>query len=174
MRLSNDATLSCASCHNPASGFSDGRKHSTGVGGKLGQRNAPTVLNAAYSPVQFWDGRAPSLEEQAAGPIANPIEMNQAHDVCVSKLGADSSYKAAFERAFGPGPVTMGKLKDAIASFERTLISGNSRFDRYQFGGDKGALNAAEIRGLQIFRDDKRGDCASCHTIGDKYALFTD
>ena len=174
VKLSADASLACASCHNPTLGFSDGRKDSTGVGGKLGHRNAPTVLNAAYSPRQFWDGRAPSLEEQAGGPIANPIEMNQAHDVCVSKLDSDPSYKAAFESAFGPGPVTIGKLEDALASFERTLISGNSRFDRYQYGGDKHALKAAEIRGLEIFRDEKRGDCASCHTIGDKYALFTD
>lgn len=174
VKLSGDGSLACASCHNPSLGFSDGRKHSTGVGGKLGQRNAPTVLNAAYSPVQFWDGRAPSLEQQAAGPIANPIEMNQAHDVCVSKLGADPSYKAAFERAFGPGPVTMGKLEEAVASFERTLVSGDSRFDRYEYGGDKHALNAAEIRGLAIFRDKDKGDCSSCHTIGDKYALFTD
>ena len=124
--------------------------------------------------MQFWDGRAPTLEEQAAGPIANPIEMNQAHDVCVSKLDADASYRADFERAFGAGPVTIGKLKDAVASFERTLISGNSRFDRYEYGGDRQALNAAEIRGLTIFRDEHKGDCASCHTIGDKYALFTD
>jgi cytochrome c peroxidase len=174
VKLSSDGTLACASCHNPALGFSDRRKHSTGVGGKLGQRNAPTVVNAAYSTSQFWDGRAPSLEEQAGGPIANPIEMNQAHDICVSKLDADHSYKADFERAFGPGPVTIGKLKEAVASFERTLISGDSRFDRYEFGGDKHALNATEIRGLEIFRDEKRGDCASCHTIGDKYALFTD
>ena len=174
VKLSGDATLACASCHNPTLGFSDRRKHSTGVGGKLGQRNAPTVLNAAYSPVQFWDGRARSLEEQAGGPIANPIEMNQGHDVCVSTLESDASYKAAFDRAFGPGPITMGKLQDAIASFERTLISGNSRFDRYEFGGDRHALSAAEIRGLEIFRDEKRGDCAACHSIGEKFALFTD
>ena len=174
VKLSNNATLSCASCHNPALRFTDGQKHSTGVGGKLGTRNAPTLLNAAFSPAQFWDGRAQSLEEQAGSPIANPLEMDQAHDVCVSKLGGDSSYKPDFERAFGKGPITIGKIEEAIASFERTLLSGNSRFDRYEYGGDKGALTAAEIRGLEIFRDEKRGDCASCHTIGDKYALFTD
>lgn len=174
VKLSSDASLACASCHNPTLGFSDGRKHSTGVAGKLGQRNAPTVLNAAYSPAQFWDGRAHSLEDQAGGPIANPIEMNQAHDVCVSMLDGDPSYRSEFQRAFGPGPITIGKLEGAVASFERTLISGNSRFDRYRFGGDKHALNAAEIRGLEIFQDKNRGDCASCHLIGDKYALFTD
>jgi cytochrome c peroxidase len=174
VRLSSDGSLSCASCHNPGLGFSDGRRHSTGFGGKFGTRNAPTVLNAAYSPTQFWDGRAPSLEEQAGGPIANPIEMNQAHDVCASKLDDDPAYKAAFREAFGPGPVTMAKLKEAVASFERTLLSGNSRFDRYEFGGDKQALSPPEIRGLAIFRDQNTGDCAACHTIDQKFALFTD
>src|SRR5215472_7732655 len=163
VRLSSDGSLSCASCHNPGLGFSDGRRHSAGFGGKFGTRNAPTVLNAAYSPAQFWDGRAPTLEEQAGGPIANPIEMNQAHDACVSKLDADPSYQAAFREAFGPGPVTMAKLKESVASFERTLLSGNSRFDRYQFNGDKQALSPAEIRGLAIFRDETKGDCSSCH-----------
>ena len=149
-------------------------KYGTGVGGKTGTRNAPTLINAAYVPSQFWDGRAPSLEEQAGGPMANPIEMNQAHDVIVSKLQADSSYLADFEKVFGPGPVTIGRVKNAIASFERTLISGNSPFDRYQYGGDKKALSPAAIRGLEIFRDKSRGNCVACHTIGEKYALFTD
>jgi cytochrome c peroxidase len=173
-RLSLDNTLACASCHNPLLDFSDGRKHSTGVGGKVGIRNAPTLVNAAYVPEQFWDGRAHSLEEQAGGPMANPIEMNQAHEVTVSKLQADPRYKAQFEKAFGPGPVTIGKVTTALASFERTLISGNSLFDRYEFGGDKNALSPAAIRGLRIFRDPKRGNCATCHTIDTKYALFTD
>jgi cytochrome c peroxidase len=173
-KLSADLSLSCASCHNPLMGFTDGRRHSKGVDGKIGSRNAPTVINTAYSPVQFWDGRASSLEEQAGGPIANPIEMNQTHDVCVSRLAADASYKADFEKAFGPGAVTIGKVENAIASFERTLISGNSSFDLYEFGGDKNALRPTAIRGLAIFRDKKKGNCATCHTIGEKYALFTD
>jgi len=173
-KLSADGSLMCASCHNPLLGFTDGRKHSMGVGGKLGIRNAPTVVNAAYFSAQFWDGRAPDLEEQAGGPIANPIEMNLAHDVVVSKLQADPYYQAAFGKAFGPGPVTMGRVKNAIASFERTLISGNSPFDRYEYGGDKQALSKAAIRGLARFRDRTKGNCAACHTIGEKYALFTD
>jgi cytochrome c peroxidase len=174
VRLSSDASLSCASCHSPTEGFADRRRHSIGFGGKSGSRNAPTVLNAAYSPRQFWDGRASTLEDQAGGPIANPIEMNQTHDVCASTIDSDPTYKAAFIKAFGPGPVTIGKLEAAVASFERTLISGNSRFDRYEYGGDKSALSAAEIRGLAIFRDETKGDCASCHSIDSKYALFTD
>jgi cytochrome c peroxidase len=173
-RLSMDNTLACASCHNPLFGFTDGQKHSTGVGGKIGIRNAPTLVNAAYVPAQFWDGRAHSLEEQAGGPMANPIEMNQAHEVTVSKLAADPVYRAQFARAFGPGPVTIGKVTTALAAFERTLISGDSPFDQYEFGGNKNALSPAAIRGLAIFRDPKRGNCAACHTIDKTYALFTD
>jgi cytochrome c peroxidase len=173
-KLSRDNTLACASCHNPLLGFTDGQKHSTGVGGKIGTRNAPTVINAAYFPSQFWDGRASSLEDQADKPIANPIEMGQGHDVWVAKLDADPVYKAEFQKAFGPGPATIGKVTSALASFERTIISGNSPFDRYQYGGDKKALSPAAVRGLAIFRDPKRGNCTACHTIGEKYALFSD
>ena len=173
-KLSMNDTVSCASCHNPRSGFADGLKTSRGIDGKTGTRNAPTVLNAAYAPIQFWDGRAASLEEQSAGPISNPLEMNQGHDVCVAKLEADPTYQAQFTKAFGPGAITIGKVQKAIASFERTLLSGNSPFDRYEFGGDKSALSPAAIRGLEIFRDPKRGNCVTCHTIDRNYALFTD
>jgi cytochrome c peroxidase len=173
-RLSRDNTLACASCHNPLLGFTDGQKHSTGVGGKIGTRNAPTVINAAYFPSQFWDGRASSLEDQADKPIANPIEMDQGHDVWVAKLDADPVYKTEFQKAFGRGPATIGKVTSALATFERTILSGNSPFDRYQYGGDKKALSPAAVRGLAIFRDPKRGNCTACHTIGEKYALFSD
>lgn len=173
-KLSGDGTLSCASCHNPQTSFSDPRKHSLGFNGQAGTRNAPPVVNAAYVAVQFWDGRAASLEDQAGGPIANPVEMNLSHDVVVSRLEADAEYRAAFAKAFGPGPVTIGKVKNALAAFERTLISGNSPFDRYQYGGDKKALSESAIRGLAVFRDTQEGNCAVCHTISDKYALFTD
>jgi cytochrome c peroxidase len=173
-RLSGDNSLSCSSCHNPTLGFTDHQKHSVGMGGKIGTRNAPTVVNAAYSHFQFWDGRAPSLEEQAAGPIANPIEMNQTHDVSVSKLAADPVYQALFKEAFGPGPVTIGKVEKALASFERTVLSGDSPFDRYQYGGDKTAMTPAAIRGLAIFTDKDKGNCVTCHTIEKDYALFTD
>jgi cytochrome c peroxidase len=173
-RLSRDHTVACASCHNPLIGFTDGRRNSLGVGGRTGTRNAPTVVNAAYMPLQFWDGRAASLEEQAAGPISNPVEMDQGHDIWVSNLDADPSYRAAFQKAFGPGPATLGRVEKAIASFERTLVSGNSPFDRYQYGGDKHALSPAAIRGLSVFLDPRRGNCAACHTISGNYALFTD
>ena len=173
-KLSHDNTVACASCHSPTLGFADGRKVSTGVAGKIGTRNSPTVTNAAYSPILFWDGRAPSLEEQAAGPIANPVEMNLPHEQLEGRLNDDATYVALFAKAFGPGRITIDKIKKSIAAFERTVISGNSAFDRYHYGGDKTAMNAAAIRGLEIFRDAKRGNCAVCHTIEEKHALFSD
>jgi cytochrome c peroxidase len=174
VRLSRDSTVSCASCHSPELHFSDGQPLAKGVGGQLGARNSPTVLNAAYSTFQFWDGRAASLEKQAGGPIADPKEMNLPHDVCVAKLNSDQEYRDQFAKVFGSGQITMDKVEKAVASFERTLLSGNSPFDRYQYGGDRTALSAEAIRGLAIFTDKNRGNCATCHTIGEKYALFTD
>lgn len=173
-QLSGDNTIACSNCHNPALFFTDGSRVSTGVGGKTGTRNAPTVLNAAYNPLQFWDGRAKSLEDQAGGPIQNPVEMNQPHAVMVAKIGKLPEYQPAFDKAFGPGPITIEKVEMAIAAFERTLLSGNSPFDRYQYGGDKSALSASAIRGLAIFRDKQKGNCVTCHTIEDHYALFSD
>ncbi|MFN7933425.1 MAG: cytochrome c peroxidase [Bryobacteraceae bacterium] len=173
-KLSRDNTVSCASCHSPSLGFADGKKVSSGVDGKTGARNAPTVWNAAFASAQFWDGRASSLEEQAAGPIANPIEMDLAHEQLEGRLNGDPAYGALFTRAFGPGRITIEKVKKAIASFERTIVSGNAPFDRYQFGGDKKALNESAIRGLAIFQDPKRGNCAVCHTIEKTHALFSD
>jgi cytochrome c peroxidase len=174
VKLSADDTLSCSSCHNPALDFTDGRRVAQGVRGQLGTRNTPTILNAAYNHTQFWDGRAPDLENQAGAPIENPLEMSQSHDAAVTKLNASPFYRREFANAFGPGPVTIRKAEMAVASFERTLISGNSAFDRYQFGGDKNAMSAAAIRGLAIFKDKQRGNCAVCHTIEKTYALFTD
>ena len=173
-RLSKDNSVSCASCHSPTLGFTDGRRFALGVGGTIGVRNAPTLLNAAYSRFQFWDGRASSLEEQSGVPMADPIEMNQPHEVSVSKIGDDPAYSSEFVQAFGPGKVTLVKIQKSLASFERTLLSGDSAFDRYEFGGNKSALTPAEIHGLEIFRDPKRGNCAVCHTIDKDYALFTD
>jgi len=172
--LSVDNTIACASCHSPASGFTDPKPFSVGTGGKAGGRHAPTVLNAAYNAVQFWDGRAPSLEKQAEGPVQNPVEMANALPAVERKLTADAAYRAEFEKAFGPGPITYEKVEQAIASFERTVISGNSPFDRYFYGGDKSALSPSARRGLEVFRNPKKGNCAACHTIGETYALFTD
>lgn len=173
-RLSRDRTISCASCHDAATAFADPRRFSIGVDGKTGNRNAPPVLNAAFHPVQFWDGRAASLEEQAGGPIANPLEMNLSHEEAVARIQGDAAYQARFEQAFGTGPVTMDKITKAIASFERTLVSGDSPFDRYQYGHDTLALSPAAARGLAVFRDPQRGNCATCHLIGAESALLTD
>ena len=173
-KLSVDNTISCASCHHPLLGFGDGKPVSDGVKGGKGNRNAPVVMNSAYFTLQFWDGRAPSLEKQAEGPVANPIEMGMTHEGVVERLTGDAAYKAEFEKAFGPGPVTYEKVGKAIASFERTVISGNSPFDRYQYGGDKKAMSAAAIRGLEVFKNPAKGNCAVCHTIEEKHALFMD
>ena len=173
-KLSSDETISCANCHRPEAYFTDGLTVAKGVGGQLGPRNTPSAVNAAYSAAQFWDGRAATLEEQAAGPIENPKEMNLPHEVCVARLEADAGYREAFAKVFGPGPVTMDKVGKAIASFERTLLSGNSPFDRYRYGGEKAAMSPSAIRGMAIFTDKGRGNCATCHTIGETYALFSD
>ena len=173
-KLSTNDVLSCASCHNPQFGFSDGQRVSTGVEGKTGKRNAPTVLNAAYGANQFWDGRATSLEEQSAGPIANPIEMNQKHDVCVSRLNEDPAYVAEFEKAFGPGPITMGKIQKALASFDVRRSAAIPRSIDIEYGGRQDCASPAAIRGLAIFKDKNKGNCVTCHTIDSKHALFTD
>jgi cytochrome c peroxidase len=177
--LSIDNTVSCASCHDPRKGFTDGQPVSAGVGGKKGNRNAPTVINAAYAAPLFWDGRAASLEAQAAGPIVNPVEMAHTFEGVEKSLNQNAELRAMFEAAFGPAPdgrppVTMARITAAIAAFERTVLRGNSPFDRYQYGGDKSAMSPAAVRGLAVFRDPKKGNCAVCHTIEEKYALFTD
>ena len=172
--LSKDSSVSCATCHSPALGFSDGQPVSAGINKQKGGRNAPTVINSAYSPLQFWDGRAPSLEEQAGGPMQNPIEMGHTIEGINQLLADNPKYKPAFDKAFGPGPVTFEKVKMAIATFERTVLSGNSPFDKYMYGGDKKAMSAAAVRGLEVFRNPKKGNCAVCHTIEKDHALFTD
>ena len=168
--LSVDDTVACASCHHPDFGFTDGKPVSEGVNGQKGGRNAPTVFNVAYFATQFWDGRAPNLEKQAEGPVQNPIEMAHTLEGVEQKLTADPTYQAEFEKAFGPGPITYAKVEKAIASFERTVISGNSPFDRYFYGGDETALSEAAKRGLEILRNPQKGNCTACHPIG----LFTD
>jgi cytochrome c peroxidase len=172
--LSVDRTLSCASCHDPELAFQDGQPVSTGVHKKKGSRNAPTILNAAFNKVQFWDGRADSLEAQVSGPMLNSLEMGHTLQGVERSVASDAELPPMFVKAFGPGPPTMEKITKAIASFERTLVSGNSPFDRYQYGVDKTALSASAQRGLEVFRNPAKGNCAVCHTIEDKYALFSD
>ena len=173
-RISVDNSLSCASCHDPRDYFTDGKNVSSGVRGALGTRNAPTILNAAYMPFQFWDGRASTLEEQAAFPIANPVEMSQPHAADVSRLGNDPAYRVLFRKSFGSDAVTIGRVEAALASFERTALSGNSAFDQYRYKGHGGALTPAQLRGFFVFLDPARGNCAACHSVGGSSALFTD
>lgn len=173
-QLSLDSTISCASCHGPQTGFSDARSVSVGVGGKTGTRHSPTVINSAYSGLQFWDGRAASLEEQAVGPIANPVEMAHSLDGVVKRVQADATYREPFKKAWGTDQITIDMVAKSIASFERTVIAGDSPFDRFYYGHDKNALSPAAQRGLKIFTDPKKANCQVCHTIGQTYALFTD
>lgn len=172
--LSVDNTVSCASCHSPAMAFADGRPLPEGVRQQKGRRNAPSLLNVAYREDFFWDGRSPSLEAQAEEPVKNPIEMAHTLRGVEDRLNADAGYRAAFVRTFGPGPVTYEEVGKAIASFERTLLCGNSAFDRYFYGQDPSALSESAKRGLEIFRNPAEGNCETCHSIGEKYALFTD
>jgi cytochrome c peroxidase len=144
------------------------------VGGAIGVRNAPTILNAAFLRFQFWDGRASSLEQQAASPISDPIEMAEQSDVSLGELNADPTYRAMAAKAFGSPSLDLVRIEKSLASFERTLLSGDSAFDRYRYGGDPGALSPAQVRGLAVFEDPHRGNCASCHTLHQHYALFTD
>lgn len=173
-RVSVDGTMSCASCHDPRDYFTDGKDISRGVRGALGKRNAPTILNAAYLPFQFWDGRAITLEKQAAFPIADPAEMSQPHAADVSKLGDDPAYRAMFRKSFGTDTVTIERVEAALASFERTALSGNSAFDRFQYGGDRTALTPAQQRGLQVYADPNRGNCTACHIMGPTTSVLTD
>ena len=172
--LSVDGTVSCATCHSPGLGFTDGKPVSNGVQNKTGTRSAPTVINSAYNELQFWDGRAPSLEKQAEGPMANPVEMAHSLPGVVDHLQKDSSYRAQFKQAWGTDQITIDMVTKSIASFERTVLSGNSPFDRFYYGGDKKALSASAQRGLKVFQNPKRGNCAVCHTIDKNYALFCD
>lgn len=128
-RLSADSTVSCASCHHPDNGFAKDTQFGVGIGNQQGGRNSPVSYNRILSGLQFWDGRAESLEAQAIGPIANPIEMGNTHDACVADLDKIPGYKLQFETIFGKGPVTIDKVAIAIAAFERAIVSGPSPFD---------------------------------------------
>jgi len=174
-RFSADGTISCAHCHKPELAFQDGLPVSEGIGDQKGTRNAPTVINAAYFITQFWDGRRKTLEVQSKDPFVNPIEHGlKDHKPIVDIVRGNRDYQQRFRQAFGlePSQITIDHVAQAIASFERTVVAGDSHFDRYQFGGDKNALSASAIRGLAIFHG--KGRCASCHVIEGSTALFTD
>lgn len=169
--LSADGSVSCASCHRPDHFFSDQPARSAGTLGLEGARNAGSVLNAAYSPFLLSDGRATSLEDQVQYPVANPLEMNNTQESVVSYLGGQPSYAPLFVRAFGDALVTWERVTDALASFERTLVSGNSPFDRF-IAGDVAAISPAARRGWDLFRGE--AGCISCHTFNSVRPFFSD
>ena len=158
-RLSVDNTVSCATCHALETAGVDNHQYSHGVDDQLGGVNAPTVYNAVYNFVQFWDGRARTLADQAAGPPLNPVEMaSESFDQIIAKLAADKQFAKAFTAVY-PDGLTEANITDAIEEFERTLITPNSRFDKW-LRGDDSALTADELTGYELF---KKYDCATCH-----------
>ncbi len=175
-RFSRTGEVACANCHSPDKAFTDGPLSvSEGINKFKGTRNAPTVINAAYFEAQFWDGRSPSLEDQALHPFLNPVEMGLAnHDPILEIVRTDPEYSAAFKRVFGKSGegITMDEVTKAIASFERTLVAADSRFDRWYFAGEVNALNETEKRGFSLFVNE--GRCVSCHLVEQTQALFTD
>jgi cytochrome c peroxidase len=173
-RLSVDGTVSCSTCHDPARAFTDGKPTSVGVKGRVGQRNAPTVLNALYNKTQFWDGRVNTLEEQAALPIVNRVEMGRPNlDAAVAQIATVKEYRQAFQRAFGRQPNGPDLLR-AIASYERTQLAFDSPFDHF-IAGDKNAIDDSAKRGWELFNNKAR--CNKCHALTDTQrdvTLFTD
>ncbi len=170
-RLSVDNTVACANCHDPNKGFTDQLPTAMGVHAKFGQRNAPTILNAMFNIEQFWDGRRPTLEDQARDPILNPIEMGMPDpQTVVRKLDAIGEYRQQFNAVFGSAP-NYDNLVKAIAAYERTQLAFDSPFDRFM-AGDGNALTAQQQRGWAIFNG--QGRCMSCHGWNPTRPLFTD
>ena len=160
-RFSSTGSVSCFSCHNVMEGGDDHMPTSIGVHGQKGGRNAPTVWNAAFHSVQFWDGRAATLEDQAKGPPVNPIEMGMENlNAVLGRVRNIPGYRPYFEKAFGPGDViTVDNAARAVAAYERTLITPNSAYDRYAMGDAK-AMSPQQVRGLETFA---ATGCSSCH-----------
>jgi len=160
-RFSSTGTVSCNSCHNVMEGGDDSRTVSMGVHGKTGGRNAPTVWNSAFHSVQFWDGRAALLEDQAKGPVTNPVEMGMSEiEHAMNKVRAIPGYKPYFEAAFGKDSMTVDNAAKAVAAFERTLITPGSAYDKY-VKGDKKAMTAEQVSGMETFA---AAGCTSCHS----------
>ena len=158
-RLSRDDSISCATCHVLERGGVDGLPLAIGVGGAVVNVNAPTVFNAALNFRQFWDGRASTLEEQIDGPIHNPVEMGSSYEAVIAKLGRDPSWVREVRAAYGGAPLSASVIRDAIATYERTLVLPDSPFDRF-LAGDQTSIGADERHGYELF---KSYGCASCH-----------
>lgn len=175
-RFSSTGSVSCSTCHDPNKAFTDSPlKTSEGINKLTGTRNAPTVVNAAYMNRQFWDGRSPDLEDQAKHPFLNPVEMGlKDHEPILKIVRSDAAYAQAFKSVFGKSgdQITMKEVTQAIAGFERTIVSGDSPFDRWYFGGDQRSMTPQQVRGFNVFVG--QGRCVSCHVIEQTQALFTD
>lgn len=175
-RFSATGEVSCATCHDDQKAFTDSPLvNSEGINGLTGTRNAPTVFNAAYMDTQFWDGRSPDLEDQAQQPFVNPVEMGlDSHEPILEVIENDADYRRSFRNVFDMDAedVTIEEVTEAIAAFERTLVGGNSPWDRWYFGGEEDAISESAKRGFDIFLND--GRCVSCHTIEQDHAVFTD
>ena len=161
-RLSKDNSRSCASCHRPELGWSDGRATAQGLNGEPLTRATPSLFNVAYAKVFMWDGRASSLEAQTMGPVFNPEELGSSADELLAKLQSVTFYRRAFAKVFPDQTINEKNISRAITSFEQTLIARNTRFDQW-VAGDSVAMTASEIRGFGIFLDPNRGGCATCH-----------
>jgi cytochrome c peroxidase len=176
IRFSSTGDVSCATCHDKTKAFTDSPLSvSQGIRKLTGTRNAPTVVNAAYFETQFWDGRSPSLEDQALHPFVNPVEMGlKDHEPILAIVRKDAGYVQAFQKVFGKSgsAVTMTEVTRAIAAFERTQIAADSPFDHFYFRGEEKALTAAQKRGFDLFVN--QGRCVSCHIVEQTQALFTD
>jgi cytochrome c peroxidase len=161
-RLSSNNTISCGSCHKQQFAFTDNRNFSLGVGDSIGVINAMPLFNLGWGQHFFWDGRAGSLLEQAHDPVVNPLEMANTWGNVMVKLQQDKTYPEQFKKVFGSATINAGMVMKAIAQFELTLVSFNTRFDKYYFEGDAGALTPQEERGLDIFFG--FGSCNHCHS----------
>ena len=170
-RLSADGSIACATCHDPQLGFADGKKVAEGIGRRHGTRNSPTILNALFYPGMFWDGRADRLEDQAPLPLTNPLEMgNESIETVIARLRALPEFVSGFQLVFGGEP-TIARLAQAIAAYERTLVAGDSAFDRF-VAGNQNAIGAEARRGFALFRGKAR--CSRCHTFSEQMPFFSD
>ncbi len=159
-RLSKSGQISCANCHNPEIGWGDGQRVSFGHDRLQGTRNAPTIINIGHAKTFFWDGRAATLEDQVTHPIENPVEMNFHSDLAVKRIAKINGYREYFAKAFGDDKITKERINKAIATFERTVVSHTSRFDKF-VKGKKDELTDSEINGLHLFRT--KANCINCH-----------
>ncbi|MGB1299029.1 MAG: cytochrome-c peroxidase [Psychrobium sp.] len=162
-RLSGNGMVSCASCHNPMLGWSDGLGKGIGIDGARLNRASPVVTNTAYNYIQMWDGRKRNLEDQATGPMDSPDEMHTNYEQMFRFLNTSIGYRHAFERAYPGQGINKTTVAKAIASFERTIVSNNSPFDQW-IKGNNDAMTTAQIRGFKLFINPEKGDCARCHS----------